>query len=249
MVNNFPVVKEWVTSSGLKAVILWVNGSHHCGYVELPEELYSCNFTGYNGDNEFEYIEVHGGVTWQDPIHTFDNAVGFDCAHFMDKTAYNQNGTFRDEEFCVEQCEHMAEQLKGLMQQIKPYNDLSKCGEACNCMTCRKKPESEVTKDIPQYMFKDKPVTPTTWIDIINMQLDHYDLDANLSLLIDYETREYCYVYWDEACQCSNPYPTYKAAFDACKRYMQELAGDVFETATEMNENMLKYGCIDKSKS
>ena len=33
------VIKDWVTESGLRAVILLVRGSHHCGYVEVPEHL------------------------------------------------------------------------------------------------------------------------------------------------------------------------------------------------------------------
>ena len=32
------VIKDWTTKSGLRAVILLVRGSHHCGYVEVPEQ-------------------------------------------------------------------------------------------------------------------------------------------------------------------------------------------------------------------
>ena len=96
-------------------------------------------------------------------------------------------------------------------------NDLSVCAEACNCVKCRVKP----VLDVPQYMFKDKKVSPHTWIDIQNMQLDCYELGNQIALLIDPVTREYLYVFWDEADQCSNPYPSYNDAVAACKRYME----------------------------
>lgn len=31
-------VKDWTTKSGLRAVILFVNDSHHCGYVGIPAD-------------------------------------------------------------------------------------------------------------------------------------------------------------------------------------------------------------------
>lgn len=117
-------------------------------------------------------------------------------------------------------------------------NDLSVCGEACNCVNCRTKTKQAVIDDVtllhrkliaiqpldvPQYMFKDKRVTPSTWIDIQNMQLDCYELGNHIALLIDPVTREYLYVFWDEAAQCSNPYPSYSDALAACKRYMETL--------------------------
>lgn len=99
---------------------------------------------------------------------------------------------------------------------------------------------------VPQYMFKDKEVSPHTWIDIQQMQLDCYELGNHVALLIDPVTREYLYVFWDEAAQCSNPYPSYKDAVAACERYMQHLIGDALSQADEMNDNMRKYGSIDK---
>lgn len=36
MSNN--VVKDWTTKAGLRAVVLFVNGSHHCGYVAVPKD-------------------------------------------------------------------------------------------------------------------------------------------------------------------------------------------------------------------
>lgn len=99
-------------------------------------------------------------------------------------------------------------------------NDLSVCGEACNCVKCR---AAKVPVEPPQYMFKDKEVSPHTWIDIQQMQLDCYELGNHVALLVDPVTREYLYVFWDEAAQCSNPYPSYSDALAACKRYIETL--------------------------
>lgn len=30
--------KDWITKAGLRAVVLYVNDSHHCGYVALPKD-------------------------------------------------------------------------------------------------------------------------------------------------------------------------------------------------------------------
>ena len=35
---TFKVEKSWVTQAGLPAVVVWVNDSHRCGYVELTKD-------------------------------------------------------------------------------------------------------------------------------------------------------------------------------------------------------------------
>lgn len=115
------IVKDWETKSGLRAVIMHMNNSHLCGYVELPNTLSSKNFTGYNGDEEEVcYVNVHGGVTWQDSLEEMGglNTVGFDCAHAGDKTWFNPNGVPRTEEFCINECEQLAEQLRDLESNV-----------------------------------------------------------------------------------------------------------------------------------
>lgn len=86
-------MKDWITNSGLRAVILLVNkGSHHCGYVEINEghPLFKKNYSenccpqlpeeteiGNRGiiplmcmDKDQEmlspdcYFNVHGGITF-----------------------------------------------------------------------------------------------------------------------------------------------------------------------------------------
>ena len=117
------VVKDWVTKAGIRAVILLINdGSHHCGYVALPDKLSHMNFTGYNGDGPYKGISVHGGVTWQDQLKLMNNqnTIGFDCAHAGDKTAFSNypGDKWRDEAYCIKQCESMASQLRKLSKGI-----------------------------------------------------------------------------------------------------------------------------------
>lgn len=117
------VVKDWVTKAGIRAVILLVNnGSHHCGYVALPGKLSHMNFAGYNGDGPYGDINVHGGVTWQGHLKFMNNqdSIGFDCAHTGDKTSFSNypGDEWRDEAYCIKQCESMASQLRKLSKGI-----------------------------------------------------------------------------------------------------------------------------------
>lgn len=117
------VIKDWTTKSGLRAMILLVRGSHHCGYVELPERL---GKPGYDESPIME-LNVHGGVTYADNLPEMDGkyVVGYDCAHYgdymkcpeelkgtdMEKLWAFDNGVWRDEEFCTNECESLAKQI------------------------------------------------------------------------------------------------------------------------------------------
>lgn len=131
--NKFKVVKSWVTKAGLDACVLLVNdGSHHCGYVEVPEAIGHLDF--YEWDEDTVDISVHGGVTYQGKPEWANGkqVIGFDCAHAGDKqkcpekfkgTSMEQcfmymEGTWRDEEYCVNECESMAEQLINLVPKV-----------------------------------------------------------------------------------------------------------------------------------
>lgn len=119
------IVKEWTTKAGLKAVILLVNnGSHHCGYVQAPENLKGTHYIDVE-----DHIDVHGGVTYSGEDY-WDTKLGwyfgYDCAHYNDKVncpddlkhipslaespAYT-HGVWRDEAYCTEECESLANQL------------------------------------------------------------------------------------------------------------------------------------------
>lgn len=117
------VIKDWTTKSGLRAVILLVRGSHHCGYVELPERLGKPDYD----ESPIMELNVHGGVTYAGNLPEMDDkyVVGYDCAHYgdymkcpeelkgtdMEKLWAFDDGVWRDEEFCTNECEKLAQQI------------------------------------------------------------------------------------------------------------------------------------------
>ena len=137
---KFGIVKDWMTESGLRGVIYMTPLGHHCGYVGVPE-----NHPAFNLDysvDALEDIEVHGGITFSSkherypacsyhPVRWF----GFDCGHYGDipspeyhatlnekmqkYSCANDEGIFRDVEFCTKECESLAKQLLILVRVTK----------------------------------------------------------------------------------------------------------------------------------
>lgn len=117
------VIKDWVTASGLRAVILLVRGSHHCGYVEVPEHLGKPDYD----ESPIMEINVHGGVTYAGDLDEMDGkyVVGYDCAHYgdlmkcpeelkgtsMEHSFMYSEGIWRDVDYCINECESLANQL------------------------------------------------------------------------------------------------------------------------------------------
>lgn len=117
------VIKDWVTASGLRAVILLVRGSHHCGYVEVPEHLGKPDYD----ESPIMELNVHGGVTYADHLDEMDGkyVVGYDCAHYgdlmkcpeelkgtsMEHSFMYSEGIWRDVDYCTNECESLANQL------------------------------------------------------------------------------------------------------------------------------------------
>lgn len=103
---SYRVVSIWNTDAGLDACILFVNDSHHCGYVIAPESIAHLNYDDVD-------ISVHGGLTYGGRLEALGNefAFGFDCAHCDDKTKYNSSGIFRDATYVQAECENLAKQL------------------------------------------------------------------------------------------------------------------------------------------
>ena len=100
---------EFVTKFGLKAYI-WKHPfyGHYCGYVDRSHVK-----------QDLDYLEVHGGVTYEDEL-----LVGFDCAHSDDLpdpethkddyyylTECCPDATFKDNEFVKNECERLAKQV------------------------------------------------------------------------------------------------------------------------------------------
>lgn len=117
------VIKDWVTESGLRAVILLVRGSHHCGYVEVPEHLGQPDYD----ESPVMELNVHGGVTYADHLNEMDGkyVIGYDCAHYgdlmkcpeelkgtsMEHSFMYSEGIWRDVDYCTNECESLANQL------------------------------------------------------------------------------------------------------------------------------------------
>lgn len=103
MVN---LVKNWTTEAGLKAYILLIDNSHHCGYVETPQSISGRHYDDYE-------VDVHGGLTYEGKPEWSNgkHVVGYDCAHWGDKTKYSSDGVWRDAYYCINECESLAAQL------------------------------------------------------------------------------------------------------------------------------------------
>lgn len=117
------VIKDWTTASGLRAVILLVRGSHHCGYVELPEHLGKPDYD----ESPIMELNVHGGVTYAGELPEMDSkyVAGYDCAHYgdlmkcpeelkgtsMEHSFMYSEGIWRDVDYCTNECESLAKQL------------------------------------------------------------------------------------------------------------------------------------------
>lgn len=133
-----PITKaDWTTDSGYRAIVLYVNDSHHCGYVEVPRThpLYGLDYDSklpnYTDSDHIpprldDIIDVHGGLTFSGsgtegyPANTDGWWFGFDCAHLGDLTrldselniSFDTTATFKDVPYVKAECERLAAQLK-----------------------------------------------------------------------------------------------------------------------------------------
>ena len=158
--KQLPVtVKDWVTKAGLRAIVLFVHGSHHCGYVGVTKghPLYGVPYSephpslrreaiadkqiGKRGIFPFMlagmrdeteaiaadlFFDVHGSLTFSDKGkedgYLPDPTTwwfGYDCAHLGDQTLTNRDyveGVFRDEAYCIAECESLAAQLEAVRE-------------------------------------------------------------------------------------------------------------------------------------
>lgn len=140
--SNYIVLADWKTKAGYKAVVIESHMGHNCGYIGIPKfnPLYGkdydehCEFLipfreliknmdiGKRGiipifcwDGEKACMDiifnVHGGITYsrtnnEYPVKSKLHWIGFDCAHGDD----TRNKC--DLEYCINECENLAEQLK-----------------------------------------------------------------------------------------------------------------------------------------
>jgi hypothetical protein len=101
--------------AGLRCRVLFVQDSHHCGYVSVPSShpLYG---KGYYAPD----VSVHGGLTYAEPTSQLLPGAdgwdfGFDCAHSGDQTKlWPVHGVFRDQAYVEAECRSLADQLAAL---------------------------------------------------------------------------------------------------------------------------------------
>ena len=128
---GYEIEKDWITNAGLRAVVIMAKHKtgeerHRCGYVGLDPDhhLYKIKYEAQELP-----LHVHGGVTYSGggddyPVESDLWWLGFDCAHWGDyskpaKTLLNKHsglfleeGIFRSLEYCIDECEALAKQLK-----------------------------------------------------------------------------------------------------------------------------------------
>ena len=134
------IEKQFVTESGFEAFVI-INettaSQWRCGYVIIPEEsslfkmdtsycvsLYDLDLddpsviTKLKQQQKLCNINVHGGITYNDFYDGKDYCIGFDCAHYRDTI---ENQTL---EYCINECERLAKQLKEIEVLPSSIKDL-----------------------------------------------------------------------------------------------------------------------------
>ena len=134
------IEKQFVTESGFEAFVVLnetTNSKWRCGYVIIPEESslfkidasYSINIYDLDLDDpkiitklkqqqKLCNIDVHGGITYNNIYNGKGYCIGFDCAHYQD--------TIEDQtlEYCINECESLAKQLKEIEVLPSSIKDL-----------------------------------------------------------------------------------------------------------------------------
>jgi hypothetical protein len=141
------IERMWFTKSGYRAIVVFNQTGHRCGYVEIPRS-HPCYEKEYSDIN----INVYGGLTFsaysnEMPYDTTEGfwVLGFDCGHYGDAEdleAYERysnmgyipkvqeniscifdmifnDGVVRTLDFAVAECESLATQLKKMDLQYK----------------------------------------------------------------------------------------------------------------------------------
>jgi hypothetical protein len=125
---SYTVEKDWITESGLRAVVTMGHHGCRCGYVGVPKDhpLYGKDYN----DLTDPYPDVHGGLTYSRDNSTDYPVVsdlwwfGYDCNHLWDAPSdeymkehpdqyqwLEQNAVHRSLNYCITNCESLASQL------------------------------------------------------------------------------------------------------------------------------------------
>jgi hypothetical protein len=99
--------------AGFKCEMKRTSSHAWCGYAMLPENH------PYNGldmfDDKANSLDVHGGITFAERVRGKGFTLGFDCAHYGDKTSFNPNNhyaMYRTFEYAKAETMKLAEQLR-----------------------------------------------------------------------------------------------------------------------------------------
>ncbi len=124
------IEKIWYTS-GYLAVVTSNKLGFRCGYVGIPKShpLYQRRYQ----DGPEDQLDVHGGITFSGRLLFSARKLwwfGYDCGHYqdaLDASIYEgppavfdamsrafQGGTIRTRQYCIDQCEYLALQLREL---------------------------------------------------------------------------------------------------------------------------------------
>lgn len=104
-IRNNIIEKEWITKSGHRAIVLFIELGHRCGYVEVSKDsfLYGKDYSYYSinlDDIDTDFIKnidkyraisninVHGGITFVGDLLPNSYWFGFDTAHSCDGVDY-----------------------------------------------------------------------------------------------------------------------------------------------------------------
>ena len=135
MNRKYGVEKDWISTSGLRCVVLRGGyKNHRCGYVAVPyghplygvDYMAGCEALGPSEytwrDSQFaspeEKLDVHGGVTYSDggdgyPVDLADVWwFGFDCMH-----AWDECDGGRPLPYVIDECESLARQLVAIAEE------------------------------------------------------------------------------------------------------------------------------------
>lgn len=139
--TRFAVEKDWITASGLRAVVIMGSMGFRCGYVGVPEG-HRLHSVGYDDARQADgdWIDVHGGLTFADgggkyPVEADLWWFGYDCGHLGDGRSEeyvadmmarypeqpfmcgDDDGVPRSLEYCAQECESLAAQLAKATEQ------------------------------------------------------------------------------------------------------------------------------------
>jgi len=132
---DYKVEKDWIHNGLRCVVILSTTLGHRCGYVGVPKDnpLFEKDY------REIDFlIEVHGGLTYSGggneskyPVKSDLWWFGYDCAHSGDgkdllnckpevlklEIKFPTGGVVRTLDYCITECERMAEQINKIEVQ------------------------------------------------------------------------------------------------------------------------------------